>query len=179
MKNIVVAFPGIAYTTERPLLKNTTNKYRELGYEVININFDNVDFNKNKDLNKSAEEVKAVVLEQVKNICFKEYKNIVFVSKSLGTMVAVWLEEHLNLNVKHVLLTPLPKVIPYIKQYPEKIILTAIGTEDKFLDYKILEETSKENNVKCFIYKGLGHSLEGDDPKVNENVIKDILDVCK
>lgn len=179
MKNIVIAFPGIAYTTERPLLKNTTNKYKELGYEIVNLSFDNIDFNKNKDLNASAEEVKQSVLEQVKNICFQEYKNIVFVSKSLGTMAAVWLNEYLKINVKHVLLTPLPQVIPYIKQYPEKIILTAIGTGDKFLDYKILEETAKEKNVKCFIYKGLGHSLEGDDPKVNENVIKDIIDVCQ
>lgn len=157
-KKIVVIFPGRNYSTDCPLLYYAGFKHEVRGYEKISINYGDL-LKRDKSLDESVEDIRSAVLLQLKDIDLSKYKDIVFVSKSLGTVIAGWVEEKLGVRVRHIYLTPLKETLPYI-QNGKDIIAVVAGTEDKLLNTDILKEHCKKENVSLKQFDGVGHRLE-------------------
>ncbi|MDD6770315.1 hypothetical protein [Inconstantimicrobium porci] len=177
-ENIAVIFPGIAYTCQERLLIECANKYKTIGYDVVNINFSSVEFDMNKTLKYNFNLTKDIILNQIKDIDFDKYEDVVFLSKSIGTSCAAWLEDYLNINVRQFFLTPIPLCLEYLKN-TENVMAMVIGTKDKFIDFKEVESFCKRNNIKCLIFKDVGHSLkykvdDGETEKLNERVVETV-----
>ena len=149
-KSIVFAFPG-GRGTEIPLLYFGAKHYEDKGYEKVFIAHpsDGSDF---EALYENAKEV-------LKSYDFEEYEDVVFVAKSIGTVVACKVKEELQVDAALVLFTPLKDALPYIKS-DNRIVLVATGERDRHLESERLREHCENEKVPCYIEPDIGHRME-------------------
>ena len=150
------------------LLYFASKFYEDKGYEK---KFINHPFEGN-ELSMLFENAKKVLCD----IDLSQYEDIIFIGKSLGTVVACKLKEELNINASLVLFTPLADTLPYMYK-DNKIILVAAGNTDRYLDSSILCEKCEEENILYYIEPDVGHRMEvkGDLNK-NLNTIKNVIE---
>ena len=157
-KKLVVLFPGGNYSTDCPLLYYAGFKYEVLGYEKLVISYENL-LKPDKSLDECIKDIENAVLIQLQAIDFSIYSDIVFASKSLGTVIAGWIGTKLNINARHIYLTPIKETLPFI-QADKKIIIVIAGTKDRHLNYEILKEHCIKENICLKLFDGVGHRLE-------------------
>ncbi|MDD3224114.1 MAG: hypothetical protein PHX70_05305 [Clostridium sp.] len=157
-KKLVVIFPGVNYSNDCPLLYYAGSKFEAQGYEKVAISYGNL-VSLDKSLNECIENAKKFVIDKFRNIDLSQYGDIVFVSKSMGTVVAGWLEEKLNIKVRHIFLTPLKETLQYINR-GKNIIIVVAGTSDKHLDAEVIEQHCKKEDIQLKQIEGAGHRLE-------------------
>ncbi|MEG0773385.1 hypothetical protein [Clostridium sp.] len=145
-KKIVILFPEANYSTDCPLLYYSGFKFEVRGYEKIAISYENL-LKQDKSLEDCIKDIKNLALTQLQNFDLSKYDDIVFISKSLGIIVAGWVEEKLRIKARHIYLTPIRETLPYI-QHEKNIITVVAGTKDKQLSADIL----KEHCIKESIY---------------------------
>ncbi len=80
--------------------------------------------------------------------------DIVFVAKSIGTVVACRLKEEMNIKASLVLFTPIIDTLPFIKR-ENQIILVAASNNDRHLEGEILCNLCERENISYYI-KPLG-----------------------
>jgi len=166
-KNIVFLFPG-GRGTEIPLLYFGAKYYEDRGYEKIFINHPVSGESDFEALYKNARKV-------MESIDFSEYDDIVFIAKSIGTVVACRVKEELKLSAALILFTPISDTLPYIREN-NQVLLVAAGDNDRYLDTHILEETCIKDNIPCYIEPGIGHRMEvKNDLRRNLEVIANVI----
>ena len=166
-KKIVFSFPGVR-GTEIPLLYFGAKHYEDKGYEKRFIEHPI----SGNDFDALYENAKAIL----KSFDFGEYDDIVFVAKSLGTVVACKLKEELNVNASLVLFTPLADTLPFIKG-ENQIILVAASNNDRHLESETLCNLCERENVPCYIEPNVGHRMEvKNDIARNLQVIRNVID---
>ncbi len=107
----------------------------------------------------------------------ENYDDIVFVSKSVGTVMAGYAREELKIkNVRNIYLTPLPQTLPYIENTGSIVIA---GTEDRFLDKGTLKDFCDNKGVKLYQFEGLGHSMETDNVRESLDIIGKVQDIIE
>lgn len=118
-----------------------------------------------------------LALIQLQSFDLSKYDDIVFVSKSLGTVVAGWVEEKLCIKARHIYLTPIKETLPYI-QHEKNIIAVIAGTKDKFLDADTLRKHCIKENIYLRQIDGVGHRLEvwGDMDK-NIRILGEVVEI--
>lgn len=175
-KRIVVIFPGGNYSADCPLLYYAGFKYETRDYEKVTINFQE-STNKNNSFDENVDSCKSMALNQLKSIDFFDFEDVVFVSKSIGTVIAGWMEEKLAVKVRHIFLTPIQETLPYIKK-DKNIIAVISGTKDKYLDSEFLKNHCKENDIFLKQIEGAGHRLEiwGDMDR-NIDILREIVEL--
>ena len=176
-KNLVVLFPGVRYSVDCPLLYYADLCYSLRGYEVKAINSYEVDVADGlSDLNTYAALAEKNVMKQLQHVEWNSYENIVFASKSIGTVIALWLEDKLQLErVRHILLTPLNQTIPFMKR-ERRYQCIVTGTDDHFVDWKELVELCQTRNYPLTVIEGVGHRLETEDDFMeNLNILNQIV----
>ena len=175
-KNKLIAlFPGQNYSVDMPLLYYAKFKYDIRGYDELKICYGDY-YSEEKSIEESITLAKKNVLQQVYDVDFSKYNDIVFVSKSIGTVIAGWLADELGINVRHIFLTPLGRTLPYIKEH--NVMAVIAGTEDKMLDSNILSEYCKKEGVYLKQFKGVGHRLEAfGDLNINLDILKQIVEL--
>ena len=164
MKKIAVIFPGIGYTTDKPILYYSRKIAMECDYEeVIPVVYTYKGGNIRGDRQKIQEAFEALyvqakkVLDQVR---WEQYGEILFISKSIGTVVAARYAEETGLRVRHVLYTPLEAAFLY---HPAAA-LAFIGTKDP---WSRPEEIIRQCLASGITVRGIedgNHSLETGSP---------------
>lgn len=164
MKKLAVLFPGVGYTCTKPLLYYTASAAEDHGYEIIRLDY-------GQDIHtfrgRTAVELEPVTslalkrtLRQLRTINFQEYDKIIFISKSIGTVIACETEKQLTLTgkVRHFLMTPIPASIPYLKQ-ADGVFFS--GTADPYIPEKTVRQAARMFPDKTGgIFEGCNHSLE-------------------
>lgn len=156
---LVVLFPGMRYSADCPLLYFAGMKYQGLGYEKIEISgYGRTDNQYSHE--EFAERAKKAVEEQMGQYDFSQYEEIVFVSKSIGTVLALWAEESLHMErVVHVLLTPINLTLSFLTAKCNVRFIVS-GTNDKQIDLENLERICQKYHLPLKLVKGVGHRLE-------------------
>jgi len=173
-KKIVVIFPGGNYSANCPLLYYAGVKFEDRGYEKVAICYGDL-VKHSKSLEECIEGIKSAVLMQLKSIDLSKYQDIVFVSKSVGTVFAGWIEEKLCIKARQIYLTPIKETLPYIKKC-KSIITVVAGTEDKQLCSDILKEHCIKENIYMKQIDGANHRLEiSSDIDKNIEVLKAVV----
>ena len=150
-KKIVVSFPG-ARGCEIPLLYFTAKHFEDMGYEKRFIHYP-----PNREI--TLENVLNNALEMLRDIDWSEYEDIVFVSKSLGTVVSCMVREKLGIPARLILFTPLEETLPFIRK-ENAVLLTAMGDRDPYLAAPQLVELCEQEGITCHIEPGVGHRME-------------------
>ena len=166
-KNIVISFPG-SRGYEIPLLYFSSKHFEDLGYEKLFISPPDSGEIKFETLYEKAEKI-------IQSIAFEEYGNIVFIAKSIGTVVACKMKEKYKIPASLILFTPLSDTLPYINSKNDVLLISA-GENDRYLDSNSLKELCEKEGIKCYIEPNVGHRMEvKGDLKRNLDIIFSVI----
>lgn len=176
MSKIVVCFPGIGYHCDKPLLYYSRNIARKLGYEnSVNISYTCKVGNIRDDKAKMKEAYEVLFLQAesaLSDILWNDYDDVLFISKSIGTIIAASYAEKYGLErAKHVLYTPLSQTFLF---QPGNAI-GFIGTADPWSNTDEIIRLSERNHIPLTVYEGCNHSLECDDTLRNLEILRDVM----
>ena len=159
MKKAAVLFPGIGYTCDRPLLYYAGKLAQEAGYQVIRVPYghfqEGVKGNEEK-MRQSALSALEQARALLKAVDFRAFDRIVFIGKSVGTVVAGRYALEMGLKTKNVLFTPVLATFEYAP--PDAIVFH--GTADPWAETNGIVATCRENGIPCYLTEGANHSLE-------------------
>ena len=102
----LLLFHGIGYHVDKPLLYHARKLAREAGDEIREVPYGNFPPNikGNEELMRQAfESAIAQSRDMLKDVKWDEYEEILFISKSIGTIIASAYAKAKELDVKHVL----------------------------------------------------------------------------
>lgn len=176
MSKIAVYFPGIGYHCDKPLLYYSRSIACKLGYE----NFRNVKYTYNAGNIRGNEEKMKEAYEalfsqteaELADIVWSQYDDILFVSKSIGTIIAASYAQKYGLkSARHILYTPLAQTYHFAPDHA----IAFIGTADPWSDTDEIIRLSNANHIPLTVYDGCNHSLECTDTMKNIDHLKDIM----
>ncbi|MBD5520299.1 MAG: alpha/beta hydrolase [Lachnospiraceae bacterium] len=176
MTKIAVFFPGIGYHCDKPLLYYSRSIANKLGYENsrnVNYTYNAGNIRGNEEKMKEAYETLFSQAEaELSEIVWSEYEDVLFISKSIGTIIATSYAQKYGLkHARHILYTPLVQTFLFA---PNNAI-GFIGTADPWSDTDEIIQLSDTNHVPLAVYDGCNHSLECNDTLRNIEILKDVM----
>ncbi len=173
---LAVFFPGIGYHCDKPLLYYSRKLVQEYGYEKIvtlNYTYDGKNLRGNEEKMRQAFDSLYIQAENsLKEIAFEQYEQILFISKSIGTIIASAYAEAQRIPCRHILYTPLKETYAF----GHEAAVAFIGNSDPWSDVKKVADLSEKQNVKIHIYEGANHSLETKSVRDNLDILKDAME---
>ncbi len=154
MATLKVFFPGRRYGIDRSYLYFLD---RYIDGDSIYLEYDKKRYEKDViELEENIKEAYAYSYKILKDIDFKKYSEVIFIAKSIGTVVAGKIREELNVNnARFICLTPLTQTIPYLRQ--TDFIITS--KTDTYIEINKLEEVQNRFPFLS-VYEDVPHSLE-------------------
>lgn len=185
MKKIAVFFPGLGYSTERPLLYYTKKMLIGYGYEIVELNYaTRIDADITKEIRDNLlnpKTVKNVVLKYVGEairfledqlekgsyikkqstakgaVCFEGYDRVMFVSKSIGSVVDAFFCSKYGIRAEHIFYTPLEQAFQLVKNIDG---LAFSGLADPVAKADAVREICGHHNIEFYSVAEGNHSLE-------------------
>ncbi len=177
MKKLAVMFPGIGYTTDRPLLYYSSKLAAKYGYDSVRLDFRNI--KGGKEALKNPEKLKTLLGEGIETAMaglaqtdFSEYEDIIFISKSYGTVIAAAIAGQQAVPAKQVYLTPIPSFAQFARDGEG---VAFFGTADPFANADEIEQICREKGISAHRVADANHSLETEDVYRNIEVLKEVL----
>ncbi|MDO5132835.1 MAG: alpha/beta hydrolase [Eubacteriales bacterium] len=180
MKKLAVYFPGIGYTVDKPLMHYSRRLAAGLGYEVLLLPYSGFPPKILGDPGKMLASFR-IAQEQAEKmlaeIDLTDYDDILFIGKSIGTVVAAKIasESPARSRIRLVLYTPLEETFSF--SFGKAVAFT--GTDDPWVgrEKSRIAGLCKERNIPCHQIPGGNHSLETpdlqEDIKSLERVMKE------
>ena len=179
LKKLAVLFPGTGYTCDKPLLRVCAEAYAARGYGIARLSYGALDFRSMETIEEAADAAAAAVRGWVAALDFSAYADVVFVGKSLGTLVAPLLDAELSVGARHLWLTPIADALPYLAKGTIRVFAAAVGTLDPHVDVAALTALCADRGVRCAVFEGVGHSLERDgDAAGNTAILAAVAELC-
>ena len=165
MKKIAVVFPGVGYTKDRPLLYYAGKLAAANGYELIHLDFSGIDWSKEKlkdkeCLLKTLEYCLDKTDEKLKSIDIENADRVLFISKSIGTVVATAYADRHGIEAKQICFTPLEFIDRFIKDGNGLIFY---GSADPYADVNMISDICRNKKLTAYCIEDANHSLETGD----------------
>lgn len=174
-KNLVCIFPGIGYTCDKPLLYYAGKIAKSYHYDVVRVDYTGFPKNIKGNENKIRKAVQIGVQQaeiMLQDINWQNYAEVIFISKSIGTVISVQSAQKITRSVRHILLTPLKETFQKMQAVRA---ISFHGTSDPWADTTDIVKCCKRKDIPLYTFDKADHSLE------TGNIAKDleILDkVC-
>ena len=159
---LAVLFPGIGYTCTKPLLYYAGRTAAALGYKVIPVAYGELPKDAKGDPQKmnicfvSAYEHAEALLSSV---AWSECEDILFVGKSIGTVVAARYAREHGVPARLVLFTPLADTF----RFTGGSAIAFHGTADPWAATADIRRACKEQGIPLYLTERANHSLETGD----------------
>ena len=154
MKKLACLFPGIGYTYDKPLLYYSGKMLAGDGWEVIPVGYSGTLFGLPDDQVISSALARAE--EILADVKWEEYGSILFVSKSLGTIVSgIYARQH-GITCRNILFTPVEST--FREPFTDAVAFN--GTADPIADTSLIRRLCEEAGIPLYVTKGGNHSLE-------------------
>lgn len=167
-EKLVIIFPGIGYHCDKPLLYYTKKLAKEHGYEeIVSLKYSYTGKNirgNEKKMQEACDILYQQAEKQLELIDFSKYAEVVFISKSVGTVISSSYAQKYKIKCKQILYTPLEQTYKF--EHPDAIAF--LGTSDPWSNTASVEKLSRKQNVPKYMYENADHSLE------TGNIIRDI-----
>lgn len=175
---IVVCFPGTGFTCKEALFERCAAKFSERGYDIVRLDFSHIPFREIDTMEEAVTIAQRTVKRQLAGVDFASFQDVVWISKSLGTLLAAKAETDYGVLPRQLYLTPLPETLRMIR--PEsRIIALVLGTLDRFLTGEALASFCEQRNIRCCLIDGVNHSLKDEqDPERTARIIEQIASFC-
>lgn len=172
---LVVFFPGIGYHCDKPLLYYARKLAQEYGYEeniFLSYSYDGGNIRGDEKKMQQAFEVLYEQAEkQLANIDFGKYQEILFVSKSVGTIIASNYAWKHKILCRQIMYTPLRQTY----EFPHKDAIAFIGTKDPWSDTEEVVYISGVQKIPIYVYEDTNHSIETADTMKNLEILTDVM----
>ncbi len=180
MKKLVVLFPGIGYTCDKPLLYYADDLAANAGYERLKVSYVLPGDHKIRgNLEKMEEAFRTLYAraeECLADVDWSQYEEVIFVSKSIGTIIASAYANTLgDVPIRHVLYTPLK----YTFEQKPKNAIGFFGMADNWSPSEEVLPLAKELDIPMYLYEGANHSLETGDTLKDLGTLKDVMEKTK
>ena len=176
MKRLAVFFPGIGYTIDKPLLHYSRRLAEKHSFEICLLPYSGFPKKVKGDKGKMQESYK-IALQQAKemlsDIDFENYDDILFVGKSIGTIVAAKIASKSSVRdrIRFIYYTPLEETFSYPVQ--DAIVFT--GSAGPWMEVGLIPALCKELGIPCRVIPEANHSLESADPLVDIQNLSEIM----
>ena len=172
--NIAVFFPGIGYTIDRPLLHYASRLMQSYGYERVFAGYGQIPVRIEPGSDRVKEALSPAydrVCEQLAEVEFEKYRDIIFIGKSIGTIIAAKFAKEHCLDIKHVWYTPLFETF----SFETARAIAFIGDDDPWSDVGKVKMTAKDMGIVMHSYPKGNHSLETGDVFTDIEIAKDVM----
>lgn len=160
---IAVIFPGIGYHTDKPLLYYGKKLAKNFGYEIREVPYKKFKSGIKGDAAKMREAFDSALAqaeEMLADVKWKKAEEIVFISKSIGTVVAAAYAARHKLTVRHVYYTPLAETFSLAA---EGNGIAFHGTADPWATDEDVEDGCRRKRIPLVVIPDANHSLETGD----------------
>lgn len=159
MSKLAVFFPGIGYSHDKPLLYYSYKYFKSIGYELIKVDYHT---DTSLDIESFYKEAYRQTEKVLNDIDFNKYEEIIFISKSIGTVIASNYDHTYDLKARHYLFTPLSQTF----EHSSGNAIAFHGTKDPWAKTDAIQNACKRLSIPLYLYENANHSLEtGDIPK--------------
>ena len=177
MRKVAVIFPGVGYTKDRPLLYYAGKQAIKAGYELLHVDFSGISWSKEelKDrdfLLRTLDRCLKMTEEALYKAGDLHQADVVFISKSIGTVVATAYAGKKNIKAKQICFSPLEMIDEFID---EEGGILFYGNNDPYADYRDIERIAKSRKLKTYCVDGGNHSLETGDFCTDADNLKDMI----
>lgn len=152
---LVVLFPGKNYPCDKPSLHFAGTSALQSGFDLMVLEYGYQAARTNLDVN-DLQRVIDESHESVQRIIGK-YKQVVFISKSLGTIVAGEVHGKLEIPIKHLFLTPIKDTIHYINKFNGLVVY---GTKDEMFNDELADQINIDKVREVIEIPNANHALE-------------------
>ena len=166
MSKLAVIFPGIGYTAEKPLLYYSQRIAKEKGYEILVIAYGGFPKKVKGDRKKMVESFQLALSqseEKLKETDLASYEDVLFIGKSVGTIVAAKIasESPAKEKIRLILYTPLEDTFSF--SFGSAIAFT--GADDPWVggEKSRIFSICEEKRIPCTLISYANHSLESKD----------------
>lgn len=178
MKKIACLFPGIGYTCDKPLLYYSWKLLKGLGWEIVPVSYTGfpagVKGNPEK-MRQAAETALAQAEALLKEIHWNDYSDILFVGKSVGTVVSAAYARRHSIPCRQIFFTPVEAAF----QFADRAAIVFHGTADPWADTKEIENACKQRNIPIYETENANHSLETGDVDRDILTLRDTMRIVQ
>ena len=169
---IAVLFPGIGYHCDKPLLYYSGKISVQYQYELIKMSYTNL----SRSIPEAFADAYAQTEKYLEDIDWNKYEDILFISKSLGTVVAAAYTKKHGIRCRNIYYTPLEQTFDFAPQPG----IVFHGTKDSWAETAVIEEKCKEYHLPLHIVENANHSLElKDNIQKNFHMLEDVMDLTE
>lgn len=178
MKKIACLFPGIGYTCDRPLLYYSWKLLRGTGWEVIPVAYSGFPSGA-KGNEEKMRQCAQMALEQaedlLRDICWKDYSDVLFIGKSVGTVVCAAYAKHHGLDCRQILFTPVEATF----RFAGCRSIAFHGTADPWADTDTVEESCRKAGIPLYETEKANHSLETGDVDADLREMRKVMKIVR
>lgn len=180
---LAIFFPGIGYHCDKPLLYYSRKLADEAGYKsILTLDYSLAGSNITGNIRGDKEKMQQAfyylykqAAKQLSSINWQDYDEIVFISKSIGTVIASAFAQQENISCRQILYTPLCETYDF---HPQNAI-AFLGTSDPWSDIEKVTDISRTQKIPLFLYPDANHSLETKDTLRNIKTLQDVMEETK
>jgi len=173
-RKFAVIFPGMGYNKDKPLLYHAGKLVRELGYDVIDVEYHDLPqkIRGNRELMiEAAQKAYGQAEEILADIKLTARDDIIFIGKSIGTFIsAKYVYDH-NLSAIQIWYTPVEPTY----SFESKKTAAFIGDADPWSDYDKVKKKADSLEIPLYTYSGCNHSLERGDTINDVETLMDVI----
>lgn len=180
---LAIFFPGIGYHCDKPLLYYSRKLADEAGYKsILTLDYSLAGSNITGNIRGDKEKMQqafsylyAQAAKQLSSVNWSDYDEIIFISKSIGTVIASAFAQQENISCRQILYTPLRETYDF---HPQNAI-AFLGTSDPWSNIEKVTDISGEQKIPLFLYPDANHSLETKDTLRNIKTLQDVMEETK
>ena len=201
--DVVVIFPGIGYTADRPLLYYARKIAEMQGYDrTISVQYvyrgGNIRGNQEK-MREAFAELYRQAEAALSEINWEDCSGILFISKSIGTVIAAAYAQSHGIRAKHLLYTPLAETFRFAgafqaaepsrstnpsgsaessqsEQSDPAGTIAFLGTKDPWSDVNEVQRACENLSVPLKLIEEANHSLETGDPVRDIRILEAVME---
>ena len=149
---IAILFPGIGYHCDKPLLYYSGKLAIHYGYEVVKVSYANL----SRSIPEAFADAYAQTEKSLKKFDWNQYEDTLFISKSIGTIIAAAYAQKHDIHCRNIYYTPLEQTFDFAPQSG----IAFHGTKDSWVETAIIEKKCQEHRMPLHIIENTNHSLE-------------------
>ena len=174
MSKLCVLFPGVGYTNLKPLLYYSGKIAIHEGYELLQITYSDLPSKIFGDEEKMKEAFSIALSQaesQLSQVKWEDYEDVVFVGKSIGTVIAAAVNA--SANVRYIYHTPLKETFSFAKSHSG---IAFFGDADPWSELTDIRNEAERLDIPLHIYEGGNHSLETGEVRRDISILADVMD---
>ena len=177
-RKIACLFPGIGYTCDKPLLYYSGKLLKSMGWETVPVPYsgfpDKVKGDPEK-MRRCAESALEQAEEILRGIEWERYGEILFVGKSVGTVVCgAYASAHV-INCRKILFTPVEDTFGFFCGDA----VAFHGTSDPWAETKVIRECCRKQGIPLYETEGANHSLETGDVEKDIKELRKVMRIVR